>query len=79
MPPNDIVTFSILDGRLIRTVIQMMTPSHIGSGSGFSLQIGESTHPMAANLRSLGLDRLTPVLVQYAEPFQSLLFPGQAA
>jgi hypothetical protein len=43
------------------------------------LQIGESTHPMAANLRSLGLDRLTPVLVQYAEPFQSLLFPGQAA
>ncbi len=79
MPPNDIVTFSILDGRLMRTVIQMMTPSQLGSGSGFSLQIGESTHPMAENLRFLGLDSLTPVLLQYAEPFQSMLFPGQAA
>jgi len=79
MPPNDIVTFSILDGQLIRTVIQMMTPSQLSSGSGFSLQIGDSTHPMADNLRSLRLDSLTPVLVQYAEPFQSMLFPGQVA
>jgi Acetoacetate decarboxylase (ADC) len=79
MPPNDIVTFSILDGRLMRTVIQMMTPSQLGSGSGFSLQVGESAHPMAENLRSLGLDGLTPVLLQYAEPFQSMLFPGQIA
>jgi hypothetical protein len=79
MPPNDIVTFSILDGQLMRTVIQMMTPSQLGSGSGFSLQIGESTHPMADNLRFLGLDSLTPVLLQYAEPFQSMLFPGQPA
>lgn len=77
MPPNDIVTFSILGGQLIRTVIQMMTPSQLGGGS-FSLKIGESTHPMAASLRRLGLDGLSPMLVQYAEPFQSLLFPGQA-
>jgi hypothetical protein len=79
MPPNDIVTFSIFEGQLMRTVIQMMTPSQLGSGSGFSLKIGESTHPMAGSLRTLGLDTLSPVLVQYAEPFQSLLFPGQPA
>jgi hypothetical protein len=79
MPPNDIVTFSILDGQLMRTVIQMRTPSQLGSGSGFSLKIGESTHPMADSLRTLELDSLGPVLVQYAEPFQSLLFPGQIA
>jgi hypothetical protein len=79
MPPNDIVTFSIFEGQLMRTVIQMMTPSQLGSGSGFSLKIGESTHPMACSLRTLGLDTLSPVLVQYAEPFQSLLFPGQPA
>jgi Acetoacetate decarboxylase (ADC) len=77
MPPNDMVTFSILDGQLMRTVIQMMTPSQLGGGS-FSLKIGESTHPMAASLRALGLDSLSPVLLQYADPFQSLLFPGQA-
>jgi hypothetical protein len=79
MPPNDIVTFSIFDGQLTRTVIQMMTPSQLGAGSGFSLKIGESTHPMADSLRALGLDGLSPVLVQYADPFQSLLFPGQPA
>jgi acetoacetate decarboxylase len=79
MPPNDIVTFSILDGQLMRTVIQMMTRSQLGAGSGFSLKTGESTHPMADNLRALGLDSLSPVLVQYADPFQSLLFPGQVA
>jgi hypothetical protein len=33
---------------------------------------------MADSLRTLGLDSLSPVLVQYAEPFQSLLFPGRA-
>jgi hypothetical protein len=79
MPPNDIVTFSILDGQLMRTVIQMMTRSQFGAGSGFSLKTSESTHPMADNLRALGLDSLSPVLVQYADPFQSLLFPGQVA
>ena len=79
MPPNDIVTFSIFEGQLMRTVIQMMTPSQLGSGSGFSLKIGESAHPMAGSLRTLGLDGLSPVLVQYADPFQSLLFPGQPA
>jgi hypothetical protein len=79
MPPNDIVTFSIFEGQLMRTVIQMMMPSQLGSGSGFSLKIGESAHPMAGSLRTLGLDGLSPVLVQYADPFQSLLFPGQPA
>lgn len=79
MPPNDIVTFSIFEGQLMRTVIQMMTPSQLGSGSGFLLKIGESAHPMAGSLRTLGLDGLSPELVQYADPFQSLLFPGQPA
>jgi Acetoacetate decarboxylase (ADC) len=77
MPPNDIVTFSMLDGQLIRTAVKMMTPSQLGGGV-FSLKIGESGHPMAESLRTLGLDRLSPVLVQYAKPFQSLLFAGEA-
>jgi hypothetical protein len=77
MPPNDIVTFSVLDGQLIRTAVKMMTPSQLGGGV-FSLKTGGSGHPMAGSLRTLGLDGLNPVLVQYAEPFQSLLFAGQA-
>jgi hypothetical protein len=77
MPPTDLVTFSLLDGQLLRTTIQAMTPSQLSGGSGFSLQIGESMHAMAQSLRTLGLDGINPVLVQYADPFQSLLFPGQ--
>jgi hypothetical protein len=77
MPPNDIVTFSVLDGQLIKTAVKMMTPSQVGGGV-FSLKTGESGHPMADSLRTLGLDGLNPVLVQYANPFQSLLFAGQA-
>jgi hypothetical protein len=77
MPPNDIVTFSVLDGQLIRTAVKVMTPSQVGGGV-FALKTGESGHPMAGSLRSLGLDSLNPILVQYAEPFQSLLFAGQA-
>ena len=79
MPPNDLITFSLLDGQLLRTTIQAMTPSQLSSGGGFSLQIGESIHAMAQSLRTLGLDTTSPVLVQYADPFQSLLFPGQYA
>jgi Acetoacetate decarboxylase (ADC) len=77
MPPNDIVTFSMLDGQLIKTAVKMMTPSQLGGGV-FSFKTGESGHPMAGSLRTLELDGLNPVLVQYADPFQSLLFAGQA-
>jgi hypothetical protein len=79
MPPTDLITFSLLDGQLLRATIQVMTPSQLGGGGGFSLQIGDSTHAMAQSLRTLGLDGISPVLVQYADPFQSLLFPGQIA
>ncbi len=79
MPPNDILTFSLLEGRVVKTLIRVVTPSQLGSGNGFVLEIGESAHPMANNLRALALDGATPVLVQYADPFQSLLFPGQMA
>ena len=79
MPPNDILTFSLLEGRVVKTLIHVVTPSQLGSGDGFLLEIGESAHPMADNLRALALDGATPVLVQYADPFQSLLFLGQLA
>jgi hypothetical protein len=33
---------------------------------------------MADSLRALGLDGARPALVYYTNPFQALLFPGQA-
>jgi hypothetical protein len=77
-PPNDILTFTLLGGRTIKTLIQVLTPFHASSGEGFVFKVGTSRHPMANNLRTLALDGARPVLVQYADPFQALLFPGRA-
>jgi hypothetical protein len=76
-PPSDILTFSLLQGRVIKTEIRVLTPFHASSGESFVLKIGPSTHPMTNNLRTLALDGGRPVLVQYANPLQILLFPGR--
>ena len=77
-PAVDILTFTLLRGRLIKTMIQVLTPFQASSGDGFVFQAGTSRHPMTSRLRTVGLDGARPVLVQYADPFQSLLFPGRA-
>jgi hypothetical protein len=74
MPPADVPTFTLLDGKVIKTVIRPMTPFQLSGGDDFVLKLGK--HPMADNLRILGLDGARPALLQYAEPLQSLLFPG---
>jgi hypothetical protein len=77
-PPTDIITFTLHHSRLIKTVIRVPTPSFASSGDSFLLKVGPSRHPMANNLRTLALDGARPVLVYYTNPFQALLFPGQA-
>ena len=77
-PPTDILTFTLHHGQLIKTVIRVPTPSFASSGDSFLFKVGTSKHPMADNLRTLTLDRARPVLVYYTNPFQALLFPGQA-
>jgi acyl-CoA dehydrogenase len=67
-----------LQMKIIKTFVQVPTQWHASSGEGFLLRVGDSTHRMAGHLRALGLDGARPVLVQYADPFQSLLFPGIA-
>ena len=54
-----------------------LTPLQLGNGDSFLLKVGPSNHPMARNLRALGLDGARPVLLQYADPAQSLLFAGR--
>jgi hypothetical protein len=77
-PPTDIITFTLHQGRLTKTVIEVPTQSFASSGDNFLFKVGTSKHPMADNLRALALDSARPVLVYYTNPFQALLFPGQA-
>jgi hypothetical protein len=76
-PPADVLTFSTLGGKVLKTIVRVMTSFQVGSGENFMLNVGSSAHPMAINLRSLALDGARPALLQYIDPFQSLLFPGQ--
>ncbi len=76
--PTDIYSFSLLGKKIIKTFVQVPTPWHASGGEGFVLRVGDSSHRMAGHLRTLGLDGARPALVQYADPFQSLLFPGTA-
>lgn len=77
-PPTDILTFTLLNGRVIKTVIRVLTPFHASSGASFVFKVGTSRHPMTNNLSTVALDGARPVLVQYADPLQALLFPGRA-
>jgi hypothetical protein len=77
-PATDILTFSLDQGRLIKTTIRVLTPSLASSGDSFVLKVGTSRHPMTANLRTLSLDGARPVLIHYTDSFQALLFPGRA-
>src|SRR5260370_2552508 len=74
--PTDLYSFSLLQKKFIKTFVQVPTPWHASDGQGFLMRVGDSTHRMAGHLRTLGLNGARPVLVQYADPFQSLLFPG---
>jgi hypothetical protein len=77
-PATDILTFTLHQGRLIKTLIRVLTPSLASSGDSFVFKVGMSRHPMTSNLRTVGLDGARPVLTHYTDPFQALLFPGQA-
>jgi len=77
-PPTDILTFTLLGGKLIKTVVRVLTPFHTSSGESFVFKVGTSRHPMTSNLRIVALDGARPVLVHYADPLQALLFPGHA-
>jgi Acetoacetate decarboxylase (ADC) len=77
-PAADILTFTLHQGRLTKTVIRVLTPSLASSGDSFVFKVGTSRHPMTSNLRMVGLDGARPVLIHYTDPFQALLFPGRA-
>ena len=75
-PPADLPTYSRLNGQLLKTRIEALTPFQVGEGSGLCLRVGPSNHPMANTLKALGLDGARAAQVRYADPFQAMLFPG---
>lgn len=78
LPGFDLLLFSILAGKLLRTVVSVNASFKTFRGNGFSLELGDSEHPMAKNLRDLELEGQKPFLLQQSTTFQSRLELGSA-
>jgi alkylation response protein AidB-like acyl-CoA dehydrogenase len=76
VPPLSLMTYSHLDGALMRTHVDVRGTTQAHTAGTVRLTIGESTHPMASRLRALGLDGARPRLVLATDRFQSLLHAG---
>lgn len=75
-PQVPVMLYSRLDGQMLRTGVNGRGPSVLRSGGGVRLSVGESTHPMAETLRSLGMDGMAPFAIQLTHASQSRLNQG---
>lgn len=78
VPGFDLCLYSLREGALLRTLIEVDSRLRTAWGRGFRLTVGNSTHRMAENLRALGLDGAAPLVVQNAAVFHSRLPAGVA-
>jgi len=76
-PPMDIVTYTKLDGRDIRTTVNVRGKVKLSLAGSLQLSVGDSPHPMAEHMRLLGLNGKKPIAVQYTDKFQSRLNEGR--
>lgn len=76
-PPLSIMTYTRLDGALIRTHVDVRGWMLAHAPGSARLEVGSSKHGMAERLRTLGLEGAVPRLVAVTDRFQSLLWPGE--
>ncbi len=77
IPAADMVLLSHLHGELVRARIDIKASMRAHRGSGLTLTIGASSHPMAQRLSTLGLDGQSPMLLQVTNSFRSRLHIGE--
>lgn len=68
--------FSMLGGQLLRTNVNASGRSHIASPGDISLSCGNSDHPLAQNIRNLGIEEIKPLAVLYTDQLQLRLNAG---
>jgi hypothetical protein len=75
--PLSLITYSFIDGRLMKTKVKVRGMMKLRLNHGLRLRVGLSNHPMANDLRMLGLDGKKPFLVMDTEKFQSVFYEGE--
>lgn len=72
--PLSLITYSFVDGRLFKTPVKVRGLMKLRLNHTLRLHIGSSTHPMANDLRLLGLDGKKPLIVMDTDKFQSVFY-----
>jgi hypothetical protein len=78
-PALDLVLYSRLDGRRLRTVVDVRGAFRFSSGSEVQLALGPGRHRMAENLQALGVDRARPFAVGCCLQYRARLHAGEPA
>jgi hypothetical protein len=74
--PLSLITYSFRQGEKLRTEVKVRGGMKLYLQQTLRLQIGDSDHPMANDLRLLGLDGKKPMIVMDSEKFQSVFGEG---
>jgi hypothetical protein len=69
--------YSQLQGRWLRTAVNVRGRGHLHGGGGVRLHLGTSPHPMAGTLSSLGLSGARPLFIVDTDRLQSRLNAGR--
>lgn len=77
-PPLPLVLYSRREGVMLRTHVDLRNGTRAHLPGGIRLQVGQSRHRMAINLRELGLEGARPLVVVSTTRFQSRLNAGAA-
>ncbi|HOS97373.1 MAG TPA: hypothetical protein PLU54_06935, partial [Deltaproteobacteria bacterium] len=75
---TDLVTFSNLNDRIVRTIVDVDAPMDLCLSRGARLSVGPSNHGMAAHVRDLGLETIQPFLIMSSDSMRTRLNQGVA-
>jgi len=76
-PPMSMLLFSQLKDKMLSSKVNVRGAVRVSHKGSIRLQIGESDHVMAKNLRDLGLDNSQPIMAMSTQRFQSRLNLGK--
>lgn len=72
--PLSLITYSFINSQMHRTQVKVRGTMKLRLNHSLRLHVGSSTHPMATDLRMLGLDGKKPILVMDTDQFQSVFY-----
>jgi Acetoacetate decarboxylase (ADC) len=75
--PLSLITYSFIDGKMFRTPVKVRGMMKLRLNHGLRLHIGSSNHPMANDLRLLGLEGKKPLIVMDTEKFQAVFYEAE--